>query len=230
MQRSNTIEFEITGRSAMFADPISRTRSLPVPTYEAIKGILREIYWKPTFIWIVDEVRVMNCIFLEKYSIMNHGHPVVQERLRNVKYQVRAHFIWNENRPEFSADRNEDKHFRIALRCLAKGGRFAAYLGTADCPCVVRSARFGSGESHYDHSGRIDFGTMYHGMTYPDEGWDSKTRSGVYRRSWHCVMDNGVLQFMPPELCRAELVRQAAAKRFITTDSEVYTCAAGTQN
>lgn len=230
MQRSNTIEFEIMGRSAMFTDPESRTRSLPVPTYEAIKGILREIYWKPTFIWVIDEVRVMNCIFHEKYTVMKHRRPVEQERLRNVRYQVRAHFVWNDNRPEFTADRDEDKHFRIALRSLAKGGRFAAYLGTADCPCVVRSAHFGSGESYYDHIESIDFGTMYHGVTYPDEGWDARTRSGIYRRTWHCVMSNGVLRFVPPEFCRAELVRPAAAKRFIITDTEVDICAAGTQN
>lgn len=230
MQRPNTIEFEITGRSAMFTDPEVRTKSLPVPTYEAIKGILREIYWKPTFIWVVDEVRVMNCIMPEKYSLMKMRRPVVREQLQDVRYQVRAHFVWNENRPEFAADRDEDKHFRIALRCLAKGGRFAAYLGTADCPCTVKSVRFGSGESYYDHSGKIDLGTMYHGVTYPDEGWDSTTRSGICMRTWHCVMNDGVLRYTPPELCASELVKYAAAKCFNTDDTEVDTCAAGTKN
>ena len=36
--------------------------SYQVPTYEALKGILSSVYWKPTFIWRILDVRVMNPI------------------------------------------------------------------------------------------------------------------------------------------------------------------------
>ena len=151
----------------MFTDPYSHgTQSFQVPTYEAVKGILRSIYWKPTFVWIPDELRVMNRICTEEYSVRGRG--VVQKRLMDIRYQVRAHFVWNENCPEFAEDCDENKHFRIALRSLAHGGRFPVWLGTSDCCGEVRSAHFGSGVGFYDNSGSIDFGIMYHGVNYPD--------------------------------------------------------------
>ena len=36
--------------------------SYHIPTYEALKGITESIYWKPSIIWIVDAVRIMNPI------------------------------------------------------------------------------------------------------------------------------------------------------------------------
>jgi CRISPR-associated protein Cas5d len=62
----NTIEFRLWGRYAMFTDPLTKIGgekcSYQVPTYEALKGIAKSIYWKPTFIWVIDEVRVMKRI------------------------------------------------------------------------------------------------------------------------------------------------------------------------
>ena len=229
MVHSNIIELEISGQSAMFTDPESGG-SFPVPTFEAVKGILRAVYWKPTFIWVPDELRVMNRISMEDYSVMRRGKCVVQRRLADIRWQVRAHFVWNDNRPEFARDRDEDKHFRIALRSLARGGRFPVWLGTADCPGEVRPARFGSSGGYYDGSGAVDFGVMYHGVNYPDEGWNEFTRTTVSRRKWHCVMNDGVIRFLPPEKCSAEFVRTACAKRFNSTDTEVGACAAGKQD
>ena len=63
MNAKNTIELKLTGKYALFTDPVTKIGgekfSYHVPTYEAIKGVLKSIYWKPTFIWYVDEVRVM---------------------------------------------------------------------------------------------------------------------------------------------------------------------------
>lgn len=218
---SNTIELEIYGSHAMFTDPeqkaAGRLRSLPVPTYEALKGILRSVYWKPTFIWVPDELRVMNKIATEKYPVKlrQNGRIAIteKERLINPRYQLRAHFIWNENRPELAADRDENKHFRIALRCLSKGGRRSVYLGTGDCFGYVRSVHFGSGRGFYDDCQR-DFGEIYHGISYPDEGWDDDTRRGLYLRRWHCVMENGIIRFAPPERCQNEFLKTAGIKRF----------------
>ena len=46
---SNSIELEIRGERALFRDPL-RPQTLPVPSCEALKGILGSIYWNPDFI------------------------------------------------------------------------------------------------------------------------------------------------------------------------------------
>ena len=54
----NNVEFEVTGRKALFTFPEFKTggekSSMAIPTYEALKGILKSIYWKPTITWIID--------------------------------------------------------------------------------------------------------------------------------------------------------------------------------
>lgn len=58
---SNSIELEIRGERALFRDPL-RPQTLPVPSCEALKGILGSIYWNPDFIWVPDSLRVMEPI------------------------------------------------------------------------------------------------------------------------------------------------------------------------
>lgn len=57
----NTIEFEVYGSYALFSDPVMRVggekTSYHIPTYEALRGVVESIYWKPTIMWIVDAVR-----------------------------------------------------------------------------------------------------------------------------------------------------------------------------
>ena len=68
-QYPNIVEFQVTGDYALFSDPILRLGgekcTYQVPTYEALKGILSSIYWKPTILWYIDAVRVMNPIQTE---------------------------------------------------------------------------------------------------------------------------------------------------------------------
>lgn len=221
MTFQNTIELEIYGGSAMFTDPEQKAEgrlcSLPVPTYEAVKGILRSVYWKPTFIWVPDELRIMHKITTERYPVKLHrGGKVIlteKQRLCNVRYQLRAHFVWNDNRPELACDRDENKHFHIALRSLSRGGRRSVFLGTSDCTGYVRPARFGSGRGFYDGCDK-DFGVMYHGITYPDENLADPHCMDVFQRSFRCVMTDGVIRFPPPEDCRSEFLRHGAVKRF----------------
>ena len=51
----NTIEFEVTGPYALFSNPVMRVggekTSYHIPTYEALRGIVESIYWKPTIMW-----------------------------------------------------------------------------------------------------------------------------------------------------------------------------------
>ena len=69
MIHDNFVEFKVTGEYALFSDPVNRVGgekfTYQVPTYEALKGIMHSIYWKPTIIWIIDSVRVMKQIQTE---------------------------------------------------------------------------------------------------------------------------------------------------------------------
>ena len=72
-EHPNIVEFEVFGDYALFSDPLMRLGgekcSYQVPTYEALKGILSSVYWKPTFIWRILDVRVMNPIQTEVKGI-----------------------------------------------------------------------------------------------------------------------------------------------------------------
>src|SRR6266446_2680858 len=227
----NTIEFRAWGRYAMFTDPLTRVGgekcSYHLPTYEALKGIARSIYWKPTFIWYIDQVRVMKRIrtqtkgmkpmdyvsggnTLTIYTFLT-GDPDSETKEPGVEYQVRAHFDWNQHRPELKKDRNDGKHFEIAKRSLERGGRQDIFLGTRDCQGYVEPCVFGSGEGDYDGKGELGFGLMFHSFDYPDETGVNTLRSNF----WHTQMVDGVIRFPRPDECPVKNeVREMLPKRF----------------
>ena len=160
MSNRNSIEFKVSARHALFTDPLTRVGgekcSYHLPTYEALKGIAKSIYWKPTFVWVIDEVRVIKPIRTQTKGAkpLNYGgvfpsmrDPSKKEEppntlaiytfLAEVEYQVRAHFEWNLHRPELEDDRVEGKHYAIARRSLELGGRQDVFLGTRDCQGYV---------------------------------------------------------------------------------------------
>ena len=105
-QYPNLVEFQVSGDYALFSDPIMRVGgekcTYQVPTYEALKGVLSSVYWKPTLTWIIDAVRVMNPIQMETKGIRpikyGGGNDLsYYTYLKDCRYQVRAHFEWNEN-------------------------------------------------------------------------------------------------------------------------------------
>ena len=210
----NIVEFEIMGDYALFTDPIMRVGgekcSYQIPTYEAIKGILSSIYWKPTLIWCVDKVRVMNRIQTEvkgmrpiKYNGKENDRNdlAYYTYLKDCRYQVQAHFTWNDNRPELAADRNENKHHQIALRMIKKVGRRDIFLGARECQGYVAPCIFGQGKGAYDDLPELSFGLMYHGITYADEAYSAETQKKMTARFWYPVMKNGVISFLRPEEC-----------------------------
>lgn len=238
MQHDNIVEFEVFGDYALFSDPITRVGgekfTYQVPTYEAIKGVLQSVYWKPTLIWIIDSVRVMNQIQTEtkgirpiKYS--GNGNDLsYYTYLKNCRYQVRAHFVWNENRPELAGDRNENKHHNIAKRMIDRGGRRDIFLGARECQAYVVPCVFGEGEGFYDNTPQLDFGVMYHGITYADEAYSDETNDKMTVRLWRAAMKKGVIHFILPEACIHRPVRAMDMKpfgealgNFSTIDSEV---------
>lgn len=220
MLERNSIEFKVWGRHALFTDPLTRIGgekcSYHVPTYEALKGITKSIYWKPTFIWVIDEVRVMKRIRTQtkgaKPLEFGGGNTLaIYTFLADVEYQVRAHFEWNEHRPELADDRNEAKHHIVAKRMLERGGRQDIFLGTRDCQGYVEPCAFESGTSPYAGEGELAFGLMFHGFDYPDETGDDK----LYARFYRPTMIDGNIRFVRPQDCTArKFVREMSAKKF----------------
>lgn len=225
----NIVEFEVYGDYALFSDPIMRVGgekcTYQVPTYEALKGILSSVYWKPTIVWIIDKVRVMNPVQTEVKGIRpikyTGGNDLsFYTYLKNCRYQVMAHFEWNENRPELAGDRNENKHHNIAKRMIEKGGRRDIFLGTRECQGYVVPCKFGEGEGHYDNIQELVFGLMYHGITYADEAFSEETKNCMTARFWYPKMQNGVINFLRPEKCPLyKKLRPMEMKIFSETDN-----------
>lgn len=211
MRYPNLVEFEVFGDYGLFTDPIFRVGgekcTYQVPTYEALKGILSSVYWKPTIIWYIDAVRVMHQIQTEVKGIRpiryNDGgnELAYYTYLKNCRYQVRAHFEWNENRPELSGDLNENKHHEMAKRMICKGGRRDIFLGTRECQGYVEPCTFGAGEGFYDTLPELSFGLMYHGITYADESYSPETRDAMTARFWYPAIKQGIITFPRPEEC-----------------------------
>lgn len=220
----NTVEFQVSGSYALFSDVLTRAggekSSYMIPTYEALKGILHSIYWKPTIIWVIDSVRIMNPIRTERKGIrpINYGGGndlAFYTYLSDVCYQVRAHFVWNYNRPELECDRNENKHHNIAKRMIERGGRRDVFLGTRECSAYVEPCRFGEGKSYYDNSGDISYGIMVHGITYADEAVNDDDKGMMTVRFWKPVMSNGIINFIPPEECTIKRhIKEMSVKPF----------------
>ena len=217
----NTIEFRLWGRYALFTDPLTKIGgekcSYHLPTYEALKGVCKSIYWKPTIIWVVDAVRVMKRIRTQtkgtKPIEYNSGGNTlaIYTFLSDVEYRVRAHFEWNEYQTALGEDRIDGKHYAIAKRMLERGGRQDIFLGTRDCQGYVEPCVFGEGEGAYDNDEEIAYGLMFHGFDYPDETGENE----LHARFWNPVMKKGVLFFDRPGECKhRKLVRKMTAKTF----------------
>lgn len=209
MVKENSVEFKLTGRTALFTDPIVRLGgekcSYIFPTYEALKGAISSVYWKPTFTWIIDKVRIMKPIRMETKGIRplvySGGNTLsLYTYLSDVEYQVKAHFEWNENRPDLAHDRNENKHFFMAKRFLERGGRRDVFLGTRECQAYAEPCTFEEGKSYYEDKGELSPGLMFHGFTYPDEA-KGEQEGKLTARFWLPKMENGVIHFIRPEEC-----------------------------
>ncbi len=203
-EKRNSVDFEVYGKYALFSEIATRVGgekfSYQVPTYQSLKGIIESVYWKPTFIWVIDAVRVMNKIQTEGKGIrpikMNGGNDLAYYTyLKDVRYQVRAHFVWNIQRPDLSCDHNENKHHNIAKRSVENGGRRDIFLGTRECQGYVTPCEFGAGEGFYDGYGELDIGYMFYGFDYPDEN----AGHDFTAKFWRPTMKNGVIGFIEPD-------------------------------
>ena len=223
----NQTSLLVYGDYALFTDPITKMGgekfSYQVPTYQGLKGIVESTYWKPTIMYIIDEVRILNPIQMESkgirpmdYNDSSASNLSYYTYLRKVAYQVKFHFVFNENRTDLQKDWNEDKHYAILKRSIAAGGRRDIFLGTRECQGYVEPCEYGKGSGYYDtYDGEIHFGTMVHGIDYPDE----TGRNEMAVRLWQPVMRQGVIKFIKPEECNiVKPIKEMQAKTF-TMDS-----------
>ena len=223
MEKQNIIEYCVSGRYALFTDPLSKTGgekcSYQIPTYQALKGITESIYWKPTITWIIDECCIMNQIRTESKGIRpikySGGNDLsYYTYLHEVAYQIRAHFEWNENRKDLSHDRNENKHYDIANRMVERGGRRDIFLGARECQGYVEPCAFGEGKGAYDGTD-LSLGIMVHGITYPDEADREEEKGKMTVRLWNAQMKDGIIHFLRPEQCEIRhILRNARLKEF----------------
>ena len=155
----NQLDFLVRGRFALFSEPFSRLggekSSYHIPTYEALKGVLKSIYWKPGLLLIIDRVRVLNRIRTEAKSMkpLDYGGGnslAIYTYLFDVAYQIQAHIEFNPHYPELAHDRIDGKHYAIAKRMIEKGGRRDIFLGTRECQAYVEPCVFGEGAGFYD--------------------------------------------------------------------------------
>ena len=218
----NKVEFKVYGKYALFTDPLTKIGgekcSYQIPTYQALKGILESVYWKPTIVWIIDKVRVMKAIRTQTKSTkpLNYsgGNSLaIYTYLADVEYQVQAHFEWNINRPDMEKDRNENKHYFVAKRMIERGGRRDIFMGTRECQGYVEACQFGEGEGYYNKYGELAFDLMFHGFDYPDESGNNELIS----RFWRPKMQDGVVQFEHPRKCSIKkFVKSMLAKSLVS--------------
>ena len=226
MEKSNIVEFKVYGKYALFTDPLTKVGgekcSYHIPTYEALKGIIGSVYWKPTIIWIIDKMRVMKRIKTQTRSskpvsfsgiypsLRDHTKKkqvsfydlAIYTYLADVEYQVQAHFVWNMKRDDLTKDRNENKHYWVAKRMIERGGRRDVFLGARECQGYVEPCRFGEGKSDYDDYGELSFDLMFHGFDYPDE----LGKNELQARFWRLKMIDGKVDFIRPEKCTVRKV------------------------
>lgn len=207
----NKICFKVSGRNAMFADPITKIGgelcTYQVPTYEALRGITEAIYWKPTIEWVIDRVKIIKPIQTESKNMKLRNIDNNESDLRqytylyNVVYVVEAHFEWNLARPDLAHDRDECKHSNIAKRYLKRGGKRDAFLGKRECVCYIEECDFDSEKSCYENINELDFGLMFHSFIYPN-----KDSNNLIANLSRIVMKKGVIEFERPNECKISRV------------------------
>lgn len=236
MEKENSITFALTGRRALFTDPVSKMGgekfTYQVPTYQALKGVLESVYWKPTLIWVIDRVRVMKPIHSQSQAVRpidyGGGNTLsIYTYLADVEYRVQAHFVWNENRPDLAGDRNENKHYFIARRALEKGGRRDIFLGTRECQGYVEPCVFDDGQGAYDQVEEFPLGVMFHGFTYPDEAVRQEEKNKLTARFFRPVMRRGVITFPAPEDCDMRRILSDRKPKAFSLDRQNVTFAGG---
>ncbi|MCK9444660.1 MAG: type I-C CRISPR-associated protein Cas5c [Tissierellaceae bacterium] len=210
--KSNPFYMKVSGQYALFTDPMTKGGgekfTYQVPSYQALKGIVEACYWKPTFYYVIDSVKIMKPIKTETKGILSplkDGKKDLNYHtyLKDVEYLIKFHFRWNDNRQDLDYDRDEKKHEQILLRSMKRGGRRDIFLGTRECIGHIERMReedFENGKSPYDGES-ISLGIMFHSFTYPDEAYSVDTEESLTSNFSPISMINGRIDFILPKEC-----------------------------
>lgn len=222
--KPNKLIIKLTGDYALFTDPMTKIggekSTLMIPTYGSLIGIVESIYWKPSIFWVIDSVKVLNKIQTERKGIRpinyNGGNDLAYYTyLFNVSYIITAHFEFNKQRPDLKNDWSENKHFFIAKRSLERGGRRDIYLGTRECQGYVEPGDINE-KGYYDHMGEMDFGLMYHSLSYPEQNGKEQLEALF----WYPKMTNGMIVYCRPDECDQKVfLRKMKSKKFNYNDN-----------
>ena len=210
MDKSKYFYMKIFGDYAMFTSPSSKASgdrySYSVPTKEALRGIIDNCYFKPSFKNVVDEVRIINKISTESMgarTLLSNGKNDLNQYtyLRDVEYLVKFHFEWNLDRPDLENDRNKKKHEDIMQRSIKKGGRRDVFLGTRECFGFLEEIDenyYNTAVSYYDNQ-NISFGIMFNSFIYPVE--PSGKLVACYTET---LMEDSVIHFKDSSDCEIQ--------------------------
>lgn len=167
---NNNFSYKVTGRYALFTSPMTviggEKTSLPIPTYEGIKGLTKSIYWKPSIEYVIDKVRIINPIkrFTKgvlPLSLAKGKALSYYSYLEDVHYEVYGHFVFTKNS---KLDNNVQKHASILKRAIQKGGRMNPFLGTSECFAYIEPIDEPAISSYQNIE--IDYGLMYHSKNF----------------------------------------------------------------
>ncbi|KRM12370.1 hypothetical protein FD16_GL002365 [Paucilactobacillus suebicus DSM 5007 = KCTC 3549] len=219
---SPPVTFRVWGPLALFTDPITKggeKASYPVPTQEACKGITESLYWKPTIMYHVISVRILNEI---RYQAMGEtpmitdqyatGHTSRRTQayntyLANPAYEITVRIHFNPFEKNMVQDRDMTKHVAMLKRAIKHGGRRDIFFGTRECQAHVELVDSeNKEEGFYDQvSTDIPFGNQFLKYEYPNETGVPELQAdfGLY------VMKRGIIDFTEIE----KKVRQQLVKR-----------------
>lgn len=87
-----------------------------------------------------------------------------------MRYQVLAHFEWNDQRKELAGDRDENKHHNIAMRSVRQGGRRDIFLGARNAKLI---------SNHVNSAGEKGSTTLMENGTWDICFMDSRIRMRI---------------------------------------------------
>lgn len=214
IDKRQKFSYRVSGDYALFTDPLTRIggekHSYSLPTYQALIGMTQSIYWKPSIIYYIKKIRVLNSIQMEsratntpEYYSRKEKHNMQQytySYLKDVAYEVSGYFDFNYlKEKELGKDFNLQKHSNILQRSIKNGGRRDVFLGTRECRGLIEPCKFESTlNGIYDEQEIVQhFGTMVHGFDYPSETGEDTLRV----RLWYPEMKKGIVKFLLPSEC-----------------------------
>lgn len=208
--KSKSLYFKVYGDYALWTDISSKgggeKYTYSVPTRQGLHGIADSLYFKPTFLNVIDEVKVINPIQTDTKGIramVGKGKADLNyvTYLSDPCYYVKYHFEWNDNRPDLDYDRNQKKHEAIAERSIKKGGRRDVFLGTRECVAYVEEVtedEYEAVKSFYENQ-TLSFGITFHSFKYP-----VSPEQPLIACFTNTVMEDGVIVFKDQDECEVQ--------------------------